>query len=167
MLLPENFPLEGKAVAQLLDFRLGAGATCQRACLQGLRTPDFHPGSIAPVGTIVATSPDLVIPAAIGTDINCGMRLLTTGLRLEQAEAGREALVRKLTRVLLQDGHDVPMTARAFTALFDSGPGDCLQELTTQGIWARADRTRLQRTRWPPASAWRNSAARPYTRLNH
>ena len=49
-------------------------------------TPDFHPGSVAPVGTIVATDAEFVIPAAIGTDINCGMRLLTTGLKQAAVE---------------------------------------------------------------------------------
>lgn len=71
ILLPDSLPLEHKAVSQLLDFASvadpqGHGAVC-KACA----TPDFHPGSIAPVGAVVATLPDFVIPAAIGTDINC------------------------------------------------------------------------------------------------
>ena len=85
ILLPASLPLEAKAVSQLLDFASvadphGHGAVCQ-ACA----TPDFHPGAIAPVGAVVATPADFVIPAAIGTDINCGIRLLHTGMNLAQA----------------------------------------------------------------------------------
>ena len=145
VLLPASFPLEAKAVAQLLDFAAVAvpgvaGHVC-RACA----TPDFHPGSIAPVGCVVATTPDLVIPAAIGTDINCGMRLLTTGLDLSRVEPQRETLIRRLSRVLLQNGRDVPMSSRSFTALFDSGPAACLDELCPEGLWTQVDRERLYR----------------------
>ena len=79
ILLPAALPLEEKAVKQLLAFASvktpGGDAAVCAACA----TPDFHPGSIAPVGAVVATPEDVVIPAAIGTDINCGMRLVTTG----------------------------------------------------------------------------------------
>src|ERR1700741_114209 len=69
VLLPAALPLEEKAVRQLMAFASvrpeeGAQGVCG-ACA----TPDFHPGSIAPVGSIVATDADFVIPAAIGTDI--------------------------------------------------------------------------------------------------
>ncbi|MDA4743715.1 RtcB family protein, partial [Enterobacter hormaechei] len=74
----------------------GHGAVC-KACA----TPDFHPGSIAPVGSVVATSPDFVIPAAIGTDINCGIRLMSTGL----------------TQAILKNGRDVPVRSEGFKAL--------------------------------------------------
>ncbi|WP_137936154.1 RtcB family protein [Chitinivorax sp. B] len=143
ILLPEAFPLEEKAVRQLLDFASvhvpgQSGHVC-KACA----TPDFHPGSIAPVGSVVATTPDLIIPAAIGTDINCGMRLLSTGLSLAEVEAKRTPLLNKLTHTLLQNGRDVPMTSRAFTALFDDSPAACLDQLGQQGLWARVDHNRL------------------------
>lgn len=80
VLLPASFQLEEKAVRQLMDFAAvqfpGSTSHVCKACA----TPDFHPGSLAPVGAIVATTADMVIPQAIGTDINCGMRLLTTGV---------------------------------------------------------------------------------------
>lgn len=143
VLLPASLPLEHKAVRQLLDFAAvrapqGRGGVCQ-ACA----TPDFHPGSIAPVGSVVATDADFVIPAAIGTDINCGMRLITTGLTLGQAAPHKEALLRRLTRSLLQDGRDVPVPTTAFRALFDDGPHAFLDSLREQGLWAACDRERL------------------------
>lgn len=143
VLLPETLSLEDKAVRQLLDFAAvrqpGHDGHVCRACA----TPDFHPGSIAPVGSVVATTPNLVIPAAIGTDINCGMRLLRTGLTLSEVEALREPLLRELARVLLDNGRDVPVRARAFTALFDAGPLAWIDELHRDGLWARVDHERM------------------------
>ena len=57
ILLPDSLPLEDKAVRQLLAFAAvrrhdgqgSHGAVC-RACA----TPDFHPGTVAPVGSVVA-----------------------------------------------------------------------------------------------------------------
>ncbi|HSX62291.1 MAG TPA: RtcB family protein [Tahibacter sp.] len=145
ILLPADLPLEAKAVTQLLDFA-GVGwpdrpDPVRCACA----TPDFHPGSLAPVGSIVATDPDVVIPAAIGTDIYCGMRLITTGLRQDELLAHEPRIVEHLTRRLLVGETDVPVPAIAFRALFERGPQDCLEALAAEGIWASADRDRLHR----------------------
>ena len=42
-------------------------------------TPDFHKAAGIPVGTVLATR-GFVVPAAIGNDINCGMRVHVTTL---------------------------------------------------------------------------------------
>ncbi|KAF1003011.1 MAG: RNA-splicing ligase RtcB [Pseudomonas sp.] len=144
VLLPARLPLELKAVRQLLDFASvshpeGHGRVC-KACA----TPDFHPGSIAPVGSILASTPDFVIPAAIGTDINCGMRLLRTGIRLDAAETHRQALIDGLTHALLRNGRDVPLPVGAFEALFADGPGDCLELTGEEGLWREVDKARLR-----------------------
>ena len=144
ILLPASLPLEEKAVRQLLDFASvrspdGAAGVC-KACA----TPDFHPGGIAPVGSVVATPADFVIPSSIGTDINCGMRLLTTGLSLGQLAPHKEALMKRLTRSLLDNGRDVPVSTRAFMALFDDGPEPFLDRLDPLGLWAQCDRERLR-----------------------
>lgn len=144
ILLPESLPLEDKAVRQLLAFAAvrrhdGSPAVC-RACA----TPDFHPGTIAPVGSVVATPPDFVIPAAIGTDINCSVRLLTTGAQLHQLAPHKERLVNLLTDSLLKSGRDVPVATAAFRALFDEGPGAFVDRLGSEGIWACADMARLR-----------------------
>lgn len=145
VLLPETYPLEEKAVRQLMDFASVAVPGHEGHVCKACATPDFHPGSIAPVGSIVATTPDLVIPAIPGTDINCGMRLLTTGLTLAQVEARKDELLRRLTRVLLENGRDVPMASRSFATLFDAGPEAFLSTLLPLGVWSRVDRDRLQR----------------------
>ncbi|MDL5037804.1 RtcB family protein [Comamonas resistens] len=144
ILLPDSLPLEHKAVSQLLDFASvadpgGHGVVC-KACA----TPDFHPGSIAPVGSVVATSPDFVIPAAIGTDINCGIRLMTTGLNQAQAELHKSTIVDRLTQAILKNGRDVPVRTAGFKALFDDGPSAFVDELPALGLWQGVDRDRLQ-----------------------
>lgn len=143
VLLPHDFALEAKAVRQLMDFAAvkvpGHDGHVCRACA----TPDFHPGGIAPVGSIVATSEDLVIPAIPGTDVNCGMRLITTGLTLEQVEPCREALLGRLRHVLLEDGRDVPLRSQAYAALFSCGPLAFIEALHRDGLWSRVDRARL------------------------
>jgi tRNA-splicing ligase RtcB (3'-phosphate/5'-hydroxy nucleic acid ligase) len=144
ILLPASLPLEEKAVQQLLAFASvrapGGDAGVCKACA----TPDFHPGAVAPVGTVVATAADFVIPSSVGTDINCGMRLLTTGLGLGQLAPRKDELVKRLTRSLLDNGRDVPVSTKAFTALFDDGPDAFLDRLDPLGLWAHCDRDRLR-----------------------
>jgi tRNA-splicing ligase RtcB len=144
ILLPASLPLEDKAVRQLLDFARVRSHDGDHGVCQACATPDFHPGAIAPVGSIVATDPDFVIPASIGTDVNCGMRLLTTGQSLAQLAPRKDELVRRLTRSLLDNGRDVPVATSAFRALFDEGPTAFLEALSPQGLWADCDRSRME-----------------------
>lgn len=143
ILLPAALPLEQKAVRQLLDFASVRSPDDRHGVCHACATPDFHPGSIAPVGSVVATDADFVIPAAIGTDINCGMRLITTGLKQAMVEPLKDALVKRLTRVLLDNGRDVPLRSAAFRALFDDGPAGFIGALHGEGLWAGVDRDRL------------------------
>lgn len=143
VLLPATLPLEQKAVNQLLEFASVRSHDGHHGVCRACATPDFHPGSIAPVGSIVATDADFVIPAAIGTDINCGMRLMTTGLKKSALEALEPALVQRLTRVLLDNGRDIPVRSAAFRALFDNGPEAFIDSLHNEGLWASVDRPRL------------------------
>ena len=138
ILSPPSQLLEEKAVRQLLDLSLVAGPTCLARA-----TPDFHPGHNVPVGAIIAAPPDTVIPAAVGTDIGCGMRLYDTGLSLKEVEAREKPLTDALTHALLHNGRDVPMTADGFAALFDDGPAACLNALPDAGLWQKADHQRM------------------------
>ena len=65
------------ALAQLAN-----GATLPGIVRAALAMPDIHQGYGLPVGGVVATdlSMGVVSPGAIGFDINCGVRLLRTGL---------------------------------------------------------------------------------------
>ncbi|WP_230677710.1 RtcB family protein, partial [Chromobacterium violaceum] len=104
VLLPDSLPLEEKAVKQLLGFAATRSADGNHGVCKACATPDFHPGGIAPVGAVVATDPEFVIPAAIGTDINCGLRLVSTGLQYETIAPHKDALESRLTHVLLDNG---------------------------------------------------------------
>jgi tRNA-splicing ligase RtcB len=48
--------------------------------------PDIHVGYGVPIGSVVATR-KIVIPAAVGYDINCGMRVITTPMKADRREA--------------------------------------------------------------------------------
>ena len=144
ILLPASLPLEEKAVRQLLAFAAVRTPAGEPAVCRACATPDFHPGAVAPVGSVVATQGDAVIPAAIGTDINCGMRLLTTGLSLAALAPDKTRLVSRLQSVLLQNERDVPVPTVAFKALFDAGPLALIEALRPQGLWATVDRARLK-----------------------
>jgi tRNA-splicing ligase RtcB (3'-phosphate/5'-hydroxy nucleic acid ligase) len=143
ILLPATLPLEEKAVKQLLAFASVKTPQGEAAVCTACATPDFHPGAIAPVGSVVATPMDVVIPAAIGTDINCGMRLLTTGVSLAQLAPLRSALMARLKSVLLENERNIPTHTRAFKALFDEGPLAFIDQIHPDGLWARVDRDRL------------------------
>lgn len=62
--------------------------------------PDMHEGYGFPVGGVAGTLlPDGVIsPGGIGFDINCGVRLLTTGLQHEEVKDVLPALAHELAR---------------------------------------------------------------------
>src|SRR5919108_3484184 len=68
------------ALAQLAN-----AATLPGIVRAALAMPDIHQGYGLPVGGVVATdaSTGVVSPGAIGFDINCGVRLLRTGLEAE------------------------------------------------------------------------------------
>src|SRR5688572_33048256 len=78
VLLPPELPVEAKALkqlAQLAALRHPDGAAVERA----YATPDFHPGDSGVAIVSVIRTRDLLVPAAVGTDINCGMRLHVVG----------------------------------------------------------------------------------------
>ncbi|MCO6537122.1 RtcB family protein [Gilliamella sp.] len=144
VLLPNPLPLEEKAVEQLLNFASVKIPNSLGKVCTARATPDFHPGTIAPVGSIVATTQNFIIPAAIGTDINCGMRLFTTGLSYEQVCKQKSSIIAQLKRVLLQDERDVPVTPQSFQALFDQDISAWLSELPQHGLWNSVNYERLR-----------------------
>ena len=65
-----------------------------------LAMPDIHQGYGFPVGGVAATAPPegVVSPGGVGYDINCGVRLLTLPLGVEELGDRREALVHEISR---------------------------------------------------------------------
>lgn len=150
ILLPPEFALEAKALAQLADFagvHHPAGGRVCRVCA----TPDFHAGNLVPVGAVVATTCDLVVPQAIGTDINCGMRLHVTDLCIDDFLAHKDALVEALRGDILLGTRDVPMTPEAMAAMFERGcigwveaqehaRGGCVEHSDLSQLWRELER---------------------------
>ena len=136
VLLPEGFPVEAKALKQLANLanvRHPEGGCVCRACA----TPDFHPGDAGvAIGSIVETV-GMVIPAAVGSDINCGMRLHVADLSIEQFLAKRDRFVELMKGDYFFGTRDVSMTAKTARAMFQHGiPGwlDAMLEVATGSV---------------------------------
>ncbi|HWN68244.1 MAG TPA: RtcB family protein [Haliangium sp.] len=146
VLLPEGFALEKKALAQLAGFASARHPGGGRVCA-AFATPDFHPGTLVPVGAVVATTLDMVIPQAIGTDIQCGMRLHVSELDVDRFAAGKERLIALLKGDLLLGTRDLPMRVRALEALFRAGCVGWAERAAEEplGCLARSDWRQIER----------------------
>ncbi len=80
----ENIHLETEAIRQL--YNTATVPDIRRV----LCTPDIHIGFGVPIGTVAAFE-NAVIPSAVGYDINCGMSMLTTGLKYNEISAEKIA----------------------------------------------------------------------------
>lgn len=104
-------------------------------------TPDFHRGSGIPVGT-VALARGFVIPAAVGNDVCCGMRLLATDLRADEVEQHAPALARRLRELFFEGQRDIPMSPRQREALLRNGLyglWETSADNADRGLWAYYD----------------------------
>ncbi|MCP3138784.1 RtcB family protein [Pyxidicoccus xibeiensis] len=145
VLLPPDLPVEGKAFRQLANLAAlkhpGGGQV-----LRVRATPDFHPGdSGVAIGSVLHTTKDLVVPGAIGTDINCGMRLHVADLSVDAFLAKRDAFVERMKGHYFFGTRDVALSSRASEALLRDGiPGWLLETLDTPlGCAGRADLAQL------------------------
>jgi tRNA-splicing ligase RtcB len=120
ILLPPGFALEGKAVHQLVALagvRHPDGGRPSHVCA----TPDFHPGDAGiAIGSVFASS-SILVPQAVGTDVNCGMRLHTTGLTVDRFLEHKQEVVDALTGDFLLGTRDVVVPAAAMRAAFADG----------------------------------------------
>lgn len=146
VLLAPGDSLDGKALKQLANFASvhhPAGGELRQA----FATPDFHAGSVVPVGCVLATSENLVIPGAIGTDIYCGMRLHVADLSADELMARREEWVDLVKGDLLLGTRDLPMSMPQVRAMFRGGPMAWLEASKARplGMLSRADHRQLER----------------------
>lgn len=144
VLLPAELPLETRALLQLTEFagvRHPSGAGTHRVCA----TPDIHAGHEVPVGSIVAAA-NLVVPQAIGTDINCGMRLHVADIDVDEWQRKREPFLEALKGDLLLGTRDLPTTPAMMRGLYRAGAPGWLEELrkTPMGMLARCDLDELE-----------------------
>ncbi|HEY9613502.1 RtcB family protein [Allocoleopsis sp.] len=123
VLLPRDFPVEAKAfkqLANLANIRHPDGGHVCKCCA----TPDFHPGDAGvAIGSVVETQ-GMLIPAAVGSDINCGMRLHVADLSLDRFLEKRNDFVERMKGDYFFGTRDVTLTAKTARALFQHGiPG--------------------------------------------
>ena len=84
-----------RSLAQLKNVATLPGVT---GAVYGM--PDMHEGYGFPVGGVAAMrlSDGVISPGGVGYDINCGVRLLATGLRAERIRAKLPDLVHEISR---------------------------------------------------------------------
>ncbi|WP_157369002.1 RtcB family protein [Zavarzinella formosa] len=99
-------------------------------------TPDFHKARGIPVGTVLATR-GFMVPQAIGSDINCGMRLHTTTLKPEEVASRVDDLDTAFRRIFFEGGRDIPMTRGQRHAMFTAGLEGMLDATAdlNEGLW--------------------------------
>ena len=100
-------------------------------------TPDFHKAAGVPVGTVMATR-GFVVPAAIGNDVNCGMRLHLTSLSADKLAPQLDSLETRLRHAYFQGGRDIAMTRVQREALFREGLSGLLASVPKSqsfGLW--------------------------------
>ncbi len=144
VLLPPDFPIESKAFHQLARLTTlthpGGGKVTQT-----FATPDFHPGDTGvAIGSVIKTA-GMVVPAAVGSDINCGMRLHVVDLQLEDFLAQRDKFVELMKGDYFLGTRDVTMTAATSRAMFDEGIPGWLTQLERHplGSMVRSDFSQL------------------------
>ncbi len=153
-LATEGVPLESKGVDELLGVtRLadtlsllqkrapyyfgGVNPSIEKISV----TPDFHKGAGIPIGTVLSTQ-GFAVPQAIGNDVNCGMRLMSTPLDRQSVESAIDRIVDHTRYVFFEGGRGIPMTSDQREALVLRGlPGLLAQadETSGMGIWEQID----------------------------
>jgi len=120
VLLPPGMRPEARALKQLAELA-GVAHPDGGRVTRAFASPDMHPGDggIA-IGSVVETEGQL-IPAAVGSDINCGMRLHVTDLSLERFLSERDRFVSLMKGDYFLGTRDLPMSAASMQALFREG----------------------------------------------
>ncbi|MFH1550412.1 MAG: RtcB family protein [Planctomycetota bacterium] len=113
----EKLQLEETAIAQLRD------AATLPGVVKVLATPDIHEGYGVPIGCVMACDKSIV-PAAVGYDINCGMRIVTTPLRAREVDVSQ--LAHSIRR-------DIPLGEGMHNIRFDRGD---FEEILNRGVSA-------------------------------
>jgi len=107
------------------------------ACLPGIQNhalcmPDAHSGYGFPIGGVAAFDPDsgVISPGGIGFDINCGMRLVTTNLKLKEVMPKLRPLVDLLFQQVpagVGCKGFVKLTATEFRKVMEDGAKWCVE----------------------------------------
>ncbi|HPA27994.1 MAG TPA: RtcB family protein, partial [Acidobacteriota bacterium] len=114
LFVSESIRLEADSLSQLVD-------ACRVPSVRKVvATPDIHVGYGVPIGCVLATS-EVIIPAAVGYDINCGMRVLRTNLTARDVDASM--LARSIRRdIPLGEGKEnIRLSREEFDLVLEAG----------------------------------------------
>jgi len=128
----EDVPVEDDAVEELrslLEVQKTADAmykakpnwfTKKPKILQVNLSPDFHKGAGIPIGTTLVTE-GMVIPQAVGNDVNCGVRLLRLGIRADALIGGLDNLEPVLRKIFFEGGRNIALSQEQRKSIIGSG----------------------------------------------
>src|SRR5436309_13922129 len=119
--------------------QIANGATLPGIVRAALAMPDIHQGYGLPVGGVVATDAErgVVSPGAIGFDINCGVRLLATGLEVVEVKPHLDDLVNALFNSIptgVGSESRVALAPRDLNRLLERGAAAAVE-----GCWGEAE----------------------------
>ncbi len=99
---------------------------------------DFHKGAGIPIGTTLKTR-GVLVPQAVGTDVNCGMRVVLTGLTYDQVAGHLDALERRIRHIFFEGGRQIGLTSVQREAMLAEGIPGLLQSDALRGeAWLAA-----------------------------
>ena len=114
LFVSESIKLETDAVSQLRD-------ACKIPSVKRvIATPDIHVGYGVPIGCVVGTE-EVIIPAAVGYDINCGMRVILTNLH--SSDVDLETVAKSIRRdIPLGEGKEnIRLSREEFEMVLEGG----------------------------------------------
>lgn len=110
----ENTVVDENALVQLRN------AASLTSAHRVLATPDIHVGYGVPIGCVLATE-DTVSPSAVGYDINCGMRLLSTEFNAAGVDCPRIARALRREIPLGEGKSNIHLSGKTFRRLMQEG----------------------------------------------
>ncbi len=130
----EAIKLEPDAVRQLCD------AASLPPAKKVLATADIHVGFGIPIGAVLGFD-NAIMPAAVGYDINCGMRLLSTPF--SKGDIDTDNIAASIARdIPLGEGKtNLPLDKTSLEAVINQGVGSvpALEQRTNHRVWEAFD----------------------------
>jgi tRNA-splicing ligase RtcB len=141
LLANDEVAIQPAAIAQALAL-LDLPSVAERAQAMVL-TPDLHVGTGIPIGVVLDLQ-RLVVPAIIGRDIGCGMRLVVLEGITEEDITRHRAVIEERLRAIFFAGERLLFTSpRQRTAILREGLIgllDTIDDNADRGLWQQFDR---------------------------
>jgi len=104
-----------------------------------LATPDIHVGFGVPIGCVVGLT-EIVVPAAVGYDVNCGMRVMTTPLKRSDIDPAKLAHSIRRDIPLGEGKSNLRLTVDELDVILEKGVKGIAEIAGTEGrIWESRD----------------------------